>query len=140
MLSTHQFTHKNQIAKLDNEVLFQGFGATDGCIEAVSSYRAETCGNIATFAIFTLIQKVYEFSPPSVQHVCDNKSAINATWKDEKISVFDKTKPDADVAKVARNAITDIQQDYQVKAFCVECHTNKRAPPFLTTGRTKYPN
>jgi hypothetical protein len=72
---------------------------------------------------------VYGFSSPSIQHVCDNKSYINATWKDENISVFDKTKPDADVTKVARNAIADIQQYYQVNAFWVEGHADKRGPP-----------
>jgi hypothetical protein len=98
------------IARFDNEILVQGFGATDERIEDVSSYQAEICGNIATFTILTLIHKVFGFSPLSIQHVCDNKYAINATWKDENISVFDKTKPNADVAKVARNVIADIQQ------------------------------
>jgi hypothetical protein len=73
---------------------------------------------------------VYGFSPASIKHVCDNKSAINATWKDKSISVFDKTKSDADVAKVARNAIADIQQHSQVNAFWVEGHPEKCGPPF----------
>jgi hypothetical protein len=118
------------IAKLSNEILVQGFCATDGRIEDVSSYRADICGNIATFTILTLIRKVYGFFYPSIQHVCDNKSAINATWKDENISVFYKTKPDADVAKVARLAISDIQQHSQVDTFCVEGHANTHSPPF----------
>jgi hypothetical protein len=72
----------------------------------------------------------YGFCPPIIQHVCDNKSAISATWKDENISVFYKTKPDADVAKVARLAISDIQKHSQVHAFWVEGHVDKRGPPF----------
>jgi ribonuclease HI len=118
------------IAKLDNVVLIQGFGAKDGCIKDVSSYRAEICGNIATFTVFSLLRKVYCFSPPSIEHVCDNQSAISATWKDKNISVFDKTKPDANVAKVARNAIVEIQQHSQVNAFWVEGHADKCGPPF----------
>jgi hypothetical protein len=59
------------------------------------------CGNIATFTILTLVRKVYGFSPPKIEHVSDNQSAITATWKDENISVFDKTKPDDGAAKVA---------------------------------------
>jgi hypothetical protein len=70
------------------------------------------------------------FLPHLIQHVCDNKSAINATWKDENISVSDKKKTDADVAKVARLAISNIQQHSQVHAFWVEGHAEKCAPPF----------
>jgi hypothetical protein len=117
-------------AKLNNKILVHGFGATDGCIEDVSSRRAEICGNIATFTILTLIRKVYGFFPPSIQHICDNKSDINATWKDGNISVFEKTKPDADVAKVARLTISDIQQHSQVNAFWIEGHADKCGPPF----------
>jgi hypothetical protein len=69
-------------------------------------------------------------SPPLIQDVCDNKSASSATWKDENASVFDNTKPDADIAKVARLAISDIQQHSQVQAFWVEGRADKRAPPF----------
>jgi hypothetical protein len=61
--------------------------------------------------------------------VCDTKF-ISATWKDENASVFDKTKPDADVAKVARLAILDIQKHSQVHAFWVEGHADKCGPPF----------
>jgi hypothetical protein len=118
------------VAKIDNEVLRQGFGATDGRMEDVSLYRADICGNIATFAIVTLIRKVYGFSPPSIEHACDNKSAITATQKDDNSSVFDKTKPDSDLAKVAQNAIADLQPVYTVKPFWVEGHTEKRGPPF----------
>jgi hypothetical protein len=104
------------IAKLDNKVIIQGFGATDGRVEVVSSYRAGICGNIATFTVFTLIHKVYGMSPPTIEHVCNNQSAIFYTWKDENISVFDKTKPDDDVAKVYRNSISDIQLHSKVKS------------------------
>jgi hypothetical protein len=68
-------------------------------------------------------------SPPLIQHVCDNKSAISATWKEENTIVFDKTKSDADVAKVVRLAISDIQQHSQVHVFWVEGHVDKRPPP-----------
>jgi hypothetical protein len=51
------------ISKFNNEVLVQIFGATDVRIEDVSSYRAEICGNIATFTILTLIRKTYGFPP-----------------------------------------------------------------------------
>jgi hypothetical protein len=117
-------------AKLDNEIIIQGFDATNGRLEDVSSYRADICGNIAAFTIITLIRKVYGFSPPTIEHVCDNKSAITATWKYENISVFDKTKLDADVAKVARNSIAALQPFSTIKPFWVEGHADKRGPPF----------
>jgi septin family protein len=63
--------------------------------------------------------------------ICNNKSAITATWKDENISIFDKTKPDADVAKVARNAIAALQPFSTIKSFCVQGHADKGGPPFL---------
>jgi hypothetical protein len=53
------------IAKFDNEVFVQDFGATDGRIEDVRSHGADICGNIATFTILTLIRKVYGFCPLS---------------------------------------------------------------------------
>jgi hypothetical protein len=119
------------VEKLDNEVIIHGFGATDGRIEDVSSYRADICGNIATFTIINLIRKVYGFSPPTIEHGCNHKSAIAATWKDENISVFDNTKPDADVAKVARNAIADLQPFSTIKSLWVKGHAYTCGPPFL---------
>jgi hypothetical protein len=98
------------IAKLDNEVIVQGCGATEGRVDDVSSYRTEICGNITTFTVILLLRKSYGFPTPSIEHVCDNQSAISATWKDKTISVFDHMKPDAHVDKVARNAIADIQE------------------------------
>jgi hypothetical protein len=50
--------------------------------------------------------------------------------KDEHISVFDKTKPDADVAKVSRISISNIQKHSRVHVFWVEGHAHKRDPPF----------
>jgi hypothetical protein len=108
------------IAKLDNEVLIQGSGATDGRLQDVSSYRAEICGNITTFTTLALIRKVYRFSLPHVEHVCDNKSAITATQRDENMSVFDKTTPDADVGKVTRNSIADLQAFSHVVTLTAE--------------------
>jgi hypothetical protein len=81
------------------------------------SYRAELCGNIATFSILNIIRRVYVFSPISIEHVCDNQSAITAAWKEDTVSVFEKTKPDADVIMVARSAISELQQFSAVKAF-----------------------
>jgi hypothetical protein len=118
------------IAKLDNEVLIQGFGATDGRLEDTSSYRANICGSIATFTVLTLIRKVYGFFPPNIEHVCGNKYAITATWKYENISVFDKTKSDTDVTKVARNSIADLHAFSNIKAYWAEDHTDKRGSPF----------
>jgi hypothetical protein len=118
------------IAKLDNEVLIQQFGATDGRVYDVSSYHIEIGGNIATFTVFTLIRKVYGVSPPSIEHVCDNQSTISAIWKDENVCIFDKTKPDADVAKLSRNAIADLQQHPLVTAYWAEGHVDKRGPSF----------
>jgi hypothetical protein len=105
------------IATMDNTILIEGFGAMDGHVEDINSYRAEICANIATFSVFTLIQKVCGFSAPTIEHVCDNQSVIIATWKDEKINVFDKTKANADVSKDARTAIADLQCHSKVKAF-----------------------
>jgi hypothetical protein len=118
------------ITKLDNDVLIQGFGTTDGRAEDVSKYRADICGNTATFTFFTFNRKIYGFSPPSIEHVCDNQSAISATWKDENIIVFDKTKPDADVAKVARSSISNLQIHSNVNTYLVEGHSDKRGTPF----------
>jgi hypothetical protein len=65
---------------MDNTVFIEGYGATDGWVDDVSSYRAENYGNIAKFAFFTLLHKVYGVSPPAIEHVCDNQPAITATW------------------------------------------------------------
>jgi hypothetical protein len=94
---------------MDNTILIEGFGAMDGHVEDINSYRAEICANIATFSVFALIQKVYGLSAPTIEHICDNQSVIIATWKDKKINVFDKTKANADVSKDARTAIADLQ-------------------------------
>jgi hypothetical protein len=118
------------IAKLDNEVLIQGFGTTDGLVEDVSSYRAYIWGSISTSTVFNLIRKVHGFSPPTVKHICDNQSAISATCKYENISVFENTKPNSDVAKVARNSISDLQLHSNVKSYWLEGHADKRGPPF----------
>jgi hypothetical protein len=99
-------------------------------VEDAHSYRAELCGNIATFSILNIIRRVYGFSPPTIKHVCDNQSAFTATWKENTLSVFDKTKPDADVITVARCAISELQQFSTVKAFWVSSHADKRAPPY----------
>jgi hypothetical protein len=56
----------------------------------------------------------------TIEHVCDNKSTITATWKDENISVFDNTKPYADAAKVARSSIAALQPFSTAKYFWVE--------------------
>jgi hypothetical protein len=115
---------------MENDVLIQGFGATDGRVNDVSSYQADICGNVATFAVFTLIHQVYGCSPPNIEHVCDNQSSITATWKDENISVFEKSKPDADVAKVDRSSIADIRQYSIIKLLWVQGHSDKRGPPY----------
>jgi hypothetical protein len=44
---------------MENTVLIEGVRATDGRVDNVSSYRSEMCGNIAKFAVFTVICKVY---------------------------------------------------------------------------------
>jgi hypothetical protein len=76
--------------------------------------------------VLALIRKVYRFLPPNIKHVCDNQYEVTATWKDENISVFDNTKPDTDVAKVARNSITDLQSYSKNKAYWVEGQEVKR--------------
>jgi hypothetical protein len=53
------------IATLDNDIILEGFGATDGRVEDTHSYRAELCGNIATFSILNIIRRVYGFIPTS---------------------------------------------------------------------------
>jgi hypothetical protein len=118
------------VAKLGNEVLIQGVGATGDRLKYVIYYRAEICGNIAAFTIISLIRKVYGLYITTIEHVCDNKSAITSTWKDENISIFDKKKTDADVANVARNSIAALQPFYTVKYFWVEGHADKRGPSF----------
>jgi hypothetical protein len=69
------------IATLNNNIMLEGFGATDGRVEDTHSYRAELCGNIATFSILNIIRRIYAFYPISIEHVCDNQSAITDTWK-----------------------------------------------------------
>jgi hypothetical protein len=55
------------IATLDNDILLEGSGDTDGRVEDTNSYRAERCGNIATFSTLNIIRRVYEFTPTSVE-------------------------------------------------------------------------
>jgi hypothetical protein len=73
---------------------------------------------------------VYGFTPPSVEHVCDNQSDITITWKEKSLSIFDKTKPDSNVIMVARSAISELQQVSTVKAVWVSSHADKRGPPY----------
>jgi hypothetical protein len=110
-------------------MLIEIFGATDGRIEDINSYRAELCSNIATFVILDIIRCVYGFTPPKIEHVCDNQSAITATWKDDNKSVFDKTKPDADVIKVTCVAIVELKEHSTVNTLWVRGHADKRGPP-----------
>jgi hypothetical protein len=79
------------------------------------------------FSILNIIRRVCGLFPPTIEHVCDNKSAIMATWKENTLSIFDKTKPDADVIMVARSAISKLQQFSTVKAFWVSSHADKQA-------------
>jgi hypothetical protein len=97
------------VATIENEILIQGFGEMDVCVEDTHSYRAELYGNIATFTILNIIRRVYGFVPCSIKHGCDNQSAITSTWKHNTISVFDRTKPDAYTIIVARVALSDLQ-------------------------------
>jgi hypothetical protein len=118
------------IATLKNGILLEGFGATEGRVEDTHSYRSEFCGNITTLSILDIIRRVYGFTPPAIEHVCDHQSDITATWKENIFSVFDKTKPDADVIMVAQSAISGLQQFSTVKAFWVSIHADKRGPPY----------
>jgi hypothetical protein len=113
------------IVTLDNGILIKGFGSTYDRVEDTHSYRAELCGNIATFSILNIIRCVYGFTPPVIEHVCDNQSTITDTWKKNTLSVFAKTKPDVDVIMVARSAISELQQFLTVKAFWVRSHADK---------------
>jgi hypothetical protein len=124
---------------MDNTILIEGYGAIDGRVKDINSYIANICENIATFAIFTLIRKVCGFSPRTIDHVYDNQSAITATWRYKNTSVFDKTKPDTDVSKVARSYIANIRRYSIVKSFWEHGHSDKRGPPFATE-RFKYYN
>jgi hypothetical protein len=54
------------IATVDNGNLLEGCGATNGIVEDTNFYRAELCGNIATFTILNIIRRVYAFSPNSI--------------------------------------------------------------------------
>jgi hypothetical protein len=117
------------VATLDNVAILESFGATDGRVEDTHSYRAELCGNIATFSIINIIRRVYVFVPTYVE--------LTATWRENTLNVFDKTKPDSDVIMVARSAILEIQQFSTVKALWVSSHTDKR-PPILTARGAKH--
>jgi hypothetical protein len=75
-------------------------------------------------------KKIWVISP-TIEQVCDNQSAIIVTWKDKNISVFEKTKPDANVSKLARTSITTIQCYYKVKAFWIRGHSEKAPPTHL---------
>jgi hypothetical protein len=118
------------ITTLDNAILLEGFGATYGKVKDTHSYRDDLCGNVATFSILSIIRRVYGFVPTSIDHVCYNQSAINATWKEKTLSVFDKTKPDAGIIMVARSAISELQKFSTLKAFWVGSHVNKCVPPY----------
>jgi hypothetical protein len=52
------------IATLDNDILLEGLGATDGIVEDTHSNMAGLCGNIATFSILNIIRRVYGFAQP----------------------------------------------------------------------------
>jgi hypothetical protein len=118
------------IATLDNDVLLEGVGATDGRVKGINSYMAELGGNIATFTILNIIRCVYNFSPISIEHVCDNQSEITATRKHDTSSMFDKTKPDDDVIIVARCVIFELQLHSTAKYFWVISHSEKRGPQY----------
>jgi hypothetical protein len=118
------------VATLDNAILIQGFGATGGRVENTHSYRAELCGNITTLTILNIIRRIYGFTPRSIQHVCDNQSAITSTWKHGTLSVFDKTKPDADIIIVARVALSEFQLHSPGKPHWVASHSDKLGPPY----------
>jgi hypothetical protein len=54
------------VTTLDNDILLEGFGATDGRVKDTHSHRAEISGNIATFSILNISRHVYGFAPISV--------------------------------------------------------------------------
>jgi hypothetical protein len=114
------------VATLDKEIIIQGVGATDGRVEDTHFYHAKLCGNIATFAILNIIIHIYS----SIQHVCNNQSAISVTCKYDTLSVFDRTKPDADVIIVARVALSELQLHFYGKPHWVSSHADKRGPPY----------
>jgi hypothetical protein len=97
---------------MGKNVLIKGYDAMEGCVEDVNSYRPEICGNIVTFSVYTRIHKLYGFSPPTIEHV------------------WDKTKPDANISKVVRSAIADIQRHTTLNTFLVRGHSDKRGPPY----------
>jgi hypothetical protein len=89
--------------------------------------------------VLTLIQKYMAFCRLiSNTHVTTNLQSL--LWKDENISVFDKNKPDADVAKVSINLITDLQSYSKFKSYWVECRMTCRQTwtAIITTRRVKY--
>jgi hypothetical protein len=102
--------------------------ATDGRVKDTHSYRTELCGNIATFAILIIIRRVYVFAPHSIQHVCNNKSAITSIRKYDTLSVFDKTNYDSDIIILARVALSELQLHSPVKSYWVSSHAEKRGP------------
>jgi hypothetical protein len=77
-----------------------------------------------------IIRRVYGFSPPTMEHVCVNQYVITYTWKENTLSIFDKTRPYADVIMVAHSAISELQQLSTVKVFWVSIHADRRGPPF----------
>jgi hypothetical protein len=85
--------------------------------------------------MLNIIRCVYGFTP-TVKHVCNNQGAITATWKENTLSVFDKTKPGADVTMVARSAISELQQFTTVKAMWVSSHAD--TPPLLQARRAEH--
>jgi hypothetical protein len=110
------------VATLENEILIQGFVATEGCVEDTHSCRSELCGNIATFTIINIIRCVYSFAPRSIEQVCDHQHDTN--------SVFDKTKVDADAIIIAPVSLSELQLHSPVKPYWVARHSDKRGPPY----------
>jgi hypothetical protein len=129
------------VAKIDNEIVIQGIGATDWGLEDVSSYRAEICGNIATFTILTPIPKVYGFYPTNIEHICDNKSAITATLKYANVRVFDKTRQHQ-MQMLPKSLATRFPIYKYVYCQSLLGGRTRRQTwlTILTTRRTEYPN
>jgi hypothetical protein len=62
---------------MDNSMIMEGHGQTDGRIQDTTSYITEVSGTLAILAIYNMIVKVYNWKAKDIEHVCDSKSTLD---------------------------------------------------------------
>jgi hypothetical protein len=82
-------------------------------------------------ALIIVINQAYGNTPPNIEHVCDNQSALTVTWKVQTISIFNNGGPNADVTMVDHNDLTTLVQEFTAVTPCwVQGHADKHGLPY----------